>query len=167
MNTIWYLLKCPKGKEDDYTEQCQKLAVFDGSDLQQVICFEYQRMLRYGGRWHMERKKLFPGWIFLSGTRDMASGIYKADGCWIEQSISLIPCQTPYMKHLCQGGNVIRMSRGMIKEGKAVITSGPLKGQERLIRRIDRHKRTAEIEIPFVDKDIRVTVGLEIYEKQQ
>ena len=58
------------------------------------------------------------------------------------------------------------MSKGVIKDGKPVVTSGPLKGRESLIRRIDRHKRTAEIEIPFVEDDMRVIVGLEIYEKQ-
>ena len=63
-------------------------------------------------------------------------------------------------------GNLIGISKGIIKDGKSIITSGPLKGRECLIRRIDRHKRTAEIEIPLVDKSTRVTVGLEIYEKQ-
>ena len=70
------------------------------------------------------------------------------------------------MKTMCQEGNLIGMSKGIIREGKTVITSGPLKGREYLIRRIDRHKRTAEIEVPFAGENTRVTVGLEIYEKQ-
>ena len=45
------------------------------------------------------------------------------------------------------------------------VRSGPLKGQEDIIRKIDRHKRTAQIEISFGDQKIQVTVGLEIYEK--
>ena len=78
----------------------------------------------------------------------------------------MVPCDPPYIKELCQEGNLIGMSKGVIRDGKMVVTSGPLKGREGLIRRIDRHKRTAEIEIPFADGDTRVTVGLEIYEKQ-
>ncbi len=168
---MWYVLKCPEGSETDYTEKYRKLAVPDGDGLQEVICFEYQRMMRYGGRWHLERRKLLPGWIFLAGAkdmeaRDMASGRDEADDCRADTAVSLIPCERPFVKALCREDNLIGMSRGVIREGKPVITSGPLKGRECLIRRIDRHKRTAEIEIPLADTSTRVTVGLEIYEKQ-
>ena len=157
MNIIWYALKCPEGKEKDYTEKYQKLASYDG--IKKVICFEYQRMMRYGGSWHLERRKLLPGWIFMSGTIAIE---YKGDG-----DIGLpIPYEASYLKELCQEEHLIGMSKGIIKDGKPIVTSGPLKGRESLIRRIDRHKRTAEIEIPFVEDDTRVTVGLEIYEKQ-
>lgn len=160
MIKIWYALKCPKKSEQDYTEIYEKLT--DSGRLKEVISFEYQRMMRYGGGWHMERKKLLPGWIFLSGVRpeELKRSKYR------KNIISLIPCETPYMKTMCQEGNLIGMSKGIIREGKTVITSGPLKGREYLIRRIDRHKRTAEIEVPFAGENTRVTVGLEIYEKQ-
>ena len=157
MNTIWYALKCPEGREKDYTEKYQKLASSDG--LKEVICFEYQRMMRYGGSWHLERRKLLPGWIFLSGTKAIEA---ERDG----DIGSIVPCETFRLKELCQGEYLIGMSKGMIKDGKTIVTSGPLKGRESLIRRIDRHKRTAEIEIPLVEDGTRVTVGLEIYEKQ-
>ena len=61
---------------------------------------------------------------------------------------------------------MIGMSKGVIRDGNAVITKGPLKGRERLIRKIDRHKRIAEIEIPIGSDKKRVAVGLEIYKKQ-
>ena len=67
MIKIWYALKCPKKSEQDCTEIYEKLT--DSGRLKEVISFEYQRMMRYGGGWHMERKKLLPGWIFLSGVR--------------------------------------------------------------------------------------------------
>ena len=69
------------------------------------------------------------------------------------------------MKELCQEDNLVALSRGVIRNGNTVVTSGPLKGREGLIRRINRHRRTAEIEIPFRGKTVQVTVGLEIYEK--
>ncbi len=166
MNTIWYVLKCPKGSEAEYTEKYRKLATSNGERLQEVVCFEYQRMMRYGGSWHLERKKLLPGWVFLSGTEDMVSGGYEVGGCEADKTVSPIPYGIPFVKMLCQEEYLIGMSRGIIKDGKPVITSGPLKGRESLIRRIDRHKRTAEIEIPLGEKKMRVTVGLEIYEKQ-
>lgn len=79
--------------------------------------------------------------------------------------MSLSPCEPPFLKELCGDGSLIDMSRGIIKDKIPTVTSGPLRGREQLIRKIDRHKRTAEIEIPIDGKKQRVTVGLEIYQK--
>lgn len=162
MNKIWYLLKCPEGEERDCVQKYQVFA--SRRDLEEVVFFEYQRMMRYGGKWHLERRTLLPGYIFLSG--DLAlPGNQRVE---LERSrITMIPCEPPYLKKLCQKDNLVAMSKGVIKEGKPVITNGPLKGHEELIRRIDRHKRTAEIEIPLGTRKAQVTVGLEIYEKSQ
>lgn len=140
-------------------EKCRKLARENG--LMEIVCFRYQRMMRYGGGWHMERRMLLPGFIFLYGNKNAELNRYED-----RKGALMVPCDPPYIKELCQEGNLIGMSKGVIRDGKMVVTSGPLKGREGLIRRIDRHKRTAEIEIPFADGDTRVTVGLEIYEKQ-
>lgn len=163
MLKIWYRLKCPKGNEADYVEKCQKAITSDHMrGLKEAVYFQYQRMIRYGGQWHLEKKPLMPGYIFLSGTE--AS---KVEGQMREEEKShLEPCEISYLKTLCSKGNLIGMSRGIIKNGMPVVTSGPLWGREKLIRRIDRHKRTAEIGIPFGGQEYRVTVGLEIYEKQ-
>lgn len=76
---------------------------------------------------------------------------------------------------LCGNDKVIQMSRGRICSGSLVITDGPLAGYERSIRKIDRHKRTAWLEMPGdgVEADRseefpmfrRICVGLEVYEK--
>jgi len=163
MKAIWYLLRCPEGSETDYTEKCPKLVRSDS--LKEIVCFRYQRMMRYGGKWHLENRTLLPGCIFLFGTKAMEL----KKGCKEDEekfSVSLIPCEVPYMKEMCQEGGLIGISKGIIKNGSPIVTSGPLKGREELIRKIDRHKRTAKIEIPFGRDKKRVTVGLEIYEKQ-
>lgn len=158
------MLKCPEGNEADYVKKYQEAAAPDREDKtdkagsRQAIYFQYQRMMRYRGRWHLEKRAVLPGYIFLSGRETAA---------WKRQMpISLKPCETPFLKNLCPEGDVVGMSRGIIKNGIPVVTSGPLQGKEYLIRKIDRHKRTAEIEIPLEGRKQRVTVGLEIYEKQ-
>lgn len=80
--------------------------------------------------------------------------------------VSLAPCEAPYLKNLCQDGILIGISKGIIKNELIVVTSGPLKGREWLIRKIDRHKRTAQIEIPLAGDKRHITVGLEIYRKE-
>lgn len=138
----------------DYAKRCQQFLV--SKELNEVICFQYQRMMRYGGNWHLENRMLIPGYIFLVGIESLPLN-----------HVSLTPCETPYLKELCHEGSLIGLSRGVIWNGRPIITSGPLKKREAMIRRIDRHKRTASIEIPFAGDKKQVTVGLEIYDKFQ
>lgn len=168
MKSIWYLLKCPEGREADYVEEYEKLAKTE--NLQEVVSFQYQRMLRYGGSWHLENRIVLPGYIFLSESET---------ACWEERKREnqkavkgllrsfMIPCNISCLKDLCAEGNLIGMSLGMIQDGIPVVTQGPLKGREHLIRRIDRHKRTAEIELWLAGHTERIVVGLEIYKKQK
>ncbi len=160
---IWYLLKYPEAKEKDCVNRNFKDIYVE--ELGEILCFQYQRMIRYGGKWHLEKRLALPGYIFVDGSDEMIkNGWYrKKIG---ECDIFLIPCEIPYLKGMCYKGSLIELSRGIIKYGDVVITDGPLKGREALIQRIDRHKRTAEIEIPFAGGQKQITVGLEIYEKE-
>lgn len=139
--------------------------IMDPEKMEEMLCFQYQRMMRYGGKWHLEKRMALPGCIFVSATampkRRKWQGGFKRMG-----KVSVTPCEFPYLKELCDNGSLIEISRGVIKNGTAVVTSGPLKGRESLIRKIDRHKRTAEIEIPFGSGQKQITVGLEIYKKE-
>ena len=168
MSRIWYLLKCPEGNETDIIEKCRKPGNLKG--LEEIVCFQYQRMMRYGGRWHVERRAFLPGYIFLSGSKNMALNIQNRKGDMTENKDMvegyLRPCELSCLKRLCPKGSLIGMSRGLVCKGIPIVTSGPLKGQEQLIRRIDRHKRTAEIEMPFEGEMVKATVGLEIYQKE-
>ncbi len=165
MKKIWYLLKCPEGDETDYIERCPKLVT--SGKMEEIFCFEYQRMMRYGGMWHLEKRIALPGYIFLTGTNVMILEKVWQEAKEIGKGISLTPCEVPYLKDLCQDGILIGISRGVIQNGVPVVTSGPLKGRERLIRSIDRHKRTARIEIPLDGDKKQLTIGLEIYEKEK
>ncbi len=157
--------------------------------IQDIVCFRYQRMLRYRGSWHLENRLLLPGCIFLSEfTGQKANKSIRTENGDTEKSkknrqkeaadfrkstrvsegliSAIIPCKVSDLKSLCSEDNLIEMSRGIIKNGAPVVTHGPLKGREHLIRKIDRHKRTAEIEIQLAGQTERMTVGLEIYRKQ-
>ncbi len=132
---------------------------------EEILCFQYQRMMRYGGMWHLEKRMVLPGYIFVAGTDVLTKSKWQ-ENAKQRCKVSLTPCEVPYLKGMCKTGSLIELSRGIIRNGDTVITSGPLKGRERLIRRIDRHKRTAEIEIPLVGGQKQITVGLEIYDKE-
>ena len=164
MEEIWYLLKCPKGDETSYIEKYS--ASVTTGDIKEIICFQYQRMMRCAGTWHLEKRMVLPGYIFLLGTNEMALKRMIWEDGQVKRDIFLTPCETPYLKTLCQDGMLIGISKGIIKNQTIAVTSGPLKKREWMIRKIDRHKRTAEIEIPLIGNRKRITVGLEIYRKE-
>ncbi len=60
---------------------------------------------------------------------------------------------------------VVEMSEGIIEQSKVRVISGPLQGMEGCIRKIDRHKRKAYLEVEMFGRMQRVQVGLEIISK--
>ena len=56
------------------------------------------------------------------------------------------------------------MSTGIIEGEQVIVTGGPLMGMEGYIRKIDRHKRKAWVELEMFGRIQRVEIGLEIVE---
>ena len=61
---------------------------------------------------------------------------------------------------------LVEMSCGIIENDRVQIVSGPLTGMEGSIRRIDRHKRIAHLEIEMFGRTVEMKVGLEIIIKE-
>lgn len=57
------------------------------------------------------------------------------------------------------------LSKGHIRQGQTHVTQGPLQGKEELIRKIDRHKRLARLEVPAGEGLLQMYGGLEILSK--
>ena len=78
---------------------------------------------------------------------------------------SLYPQEKEMIARFVDPEYVVRESLGLIEGDKIIVLSGPLKGQESLIRKIDRHKRKAWIEISMFGQSQLVEIGLEIIKK--
>ncbi len=185
MESIWYLLDCQGKEEQAVIELCRKNIPED--ILEAVWVLKCQKLLRYQGEWHVAERNLFPGYVMLS-----LSDRIKRENSFEEMLGRVFPnvsreerngrlhavCKDSResLLKLCGGSKVIRMSRGRISGGDLVVTGGPLAGYERNIRKIDRHKRTAWVEMPGdcnrgsrgkrTSMLQRICVGLEVYEKQ-
>lgn len=61
---------------------------------------------------------------------------------------------------------LVEMSSGIIENDRVRILSDPLMGMEGNIRRIDRHKRIAYLEIEMFGRTVEMKVGLEIIRKE-
>jgi transcription termination/antitermination protein NusG len=62
--------------------------------------------------------------------------------------------------------HVIENSIGLIEGDKIIITEGPLMGHESMIKKIDSHKRIAQLDIEMFGQLRTITVALEIISKQ-
>ena len=60
---------------------------------------------------------------------------------------------------------IVSMSEGIIEGTQVIITSGSLMGMEGLIKKIDRHKRKAWLDLELFGRMQQVEVGLEITRK--
>ena len=76
------------------------------------------------------------------------------------------PEEEAFLRRLCGEKHHLGMSRGYIQNGVTHVANGPLRGMERQIRRIDRHKRVADVAAEDDAIGFRtVLAGLEITEK--
>ena len=62
-------------------------------------------------------------------------------------------------------GQKVEMSEGIINAGDLRIMEGPLAGMEKYIKRIDRHKRKAYLEVELFGRMVELQVGLEVVGK--
>ena len=65
---------------------------------------------------------------------------------------------------LTVGGDemIIDLSKGVIEHGKVKVLSGPLQGMEGCIKRIDRHRRMAWVNICMFGRELVIPLALEV-----
>jgi len=168
---MWYAAQVGTGRENSVMTHCKKL-------LKEEIyldCFvprcEVQK--KYQGDWHMEKKMLFPGYVFFESeqieelylglkvvpelTKMLAMG---------HELVSLYPHEVAFFEKFCGKNRVVEVSEGYLSGDKVIVTDGPMVGFEGYIKRIDRHKRIAYLEVEFFGRKTETRVGLEVVRKE-
>ena len=134
----------------------------------------YDCMKKYQGSWHVEQRPVFPDSFFieckdetdLQGTLDKQKWSSSMKEDIISGITSLLLEQELFLKNLMQPDiKRISMSTGYIKDGVTYVTQGPLQGKEKLICKIDRHKRLAKLEVSLGERRQNISAGLEIISK--
>ncbi|TCS93657.1 antiterminator LoaP [Hazenella coriacea] len=170
----WYALFVETGKEH-LTEKLLK-KFFDSKTL---TCFVPKRLVpeKKDGIVHDHVKVMFPGYIFIHtniisklyySIRQIPKiyyivkcGKYKrnsSDGYYSiisQNEMSLI------IKLTAKNG-ILDYSDINIKNKQVEVISGPLMGMESIIKKVDRRKRRAKVEIEFLDKKRMIDVGVNI-----
>lgn len=129
------------------------------------------------GKEYLVDKPMFPSYIFIESSmkptefqevlnhaREKKSGIIK-ELKYDEDTPALRDYERNYLEGLLDTHYKVPPSVGYIENDKVMITSGPLKGYESHITWIDRHKKKAALSLDVLNKEISVTVSLEIIKK--
>ncbi len=168
---MWYVIQVGGGKE---RSACRLIERFVPEDLmKELFVPQYEIMRKRRGQWHACTETLLPGYLFvvtsqpeklavalrgvpaftrLLGNNDMFTPL-------TDQEVAFVNAFTE------PGRRVVRMSEGVIEGDEIVILKGPLMHQTGLIKKIDRHKRLAYLEIQMLGRTKTVKVGLEIVRK--
>ena len=167
---MWYVIQVRTGTEADIQRQCEK--ILSPGALERSFLPRCEQMKRYQGEWHKERKILFPGYVFLvcEDEEQLYHRLKKVIGLTklIGTGREVVPLAEDEVDFLLEFGKeeqIVAMSEGIIEDDRVVVTSGPLKGHEGMIKKVDRHKRRAYLEVEMFGRKVETQVGLEIVAK--
>ena len=163
MIVIWYLCDCGEQNPTEFARICRQS--LSARAVEDAFVPTYDRMKRYQGQWHVEQGIAFPDIIFLESEDPDTLEQELHDKCPDSRMIRLSSEQKGLFTQLFGAEKHMSLSKGHIREGRTHVTQGPLQGKEALIRKIDRHKRLARLEVPAGEGHLQMYGGLEILTK--
>lgn len=172
----WYVLFVKVGYENRVVNQLK--TYFDKEDILPFIP-KMEIFHKYANKFiQKENKIMFPGYVFIESSIEsiVFVGMIKKFIRYHEAPLRLLQygnsCEFAMRKHekslllsFCNKDNCIEVSTGLIQGDKATVIQGPLKGRENIIKKIDRSKRKAIIELELMGQSVPIMVGLDILRK--
>lgn len=167
---MWYVIQVKSGEEISTCGRCKKILA--ATLFCDVFVPMYARQKKYQGIWKEEYKVLFPGYIFVNTDEPelveeeltkltcMAKPVYIGG-----EFTPLATDEQEFLADMMDMDSVIQTSVGYIVDGELVVIQGPLRNWESYVKRIDRHKRTAEVEVSLLYEKRKALVGLEVVAK--
>lgn len=169
----WYVIQVFTGKERKVCEIIRRLA---GSDvLRECFSPAYATQKKVRGEWRDVQALLFPGYV-IAVTRDASTLKARLRGVpeftkLLSMGESFTPLTSVEREWICtfteRGDRVMPMSMATVEEGDRVrVFKGPLMGREGWIRRVDRKRSTAYIELEMFGRRIQTKIGLGIVQRK-
>lgn len=167
---MWCVVQVRQGSEESVRLQCRE-KIGTGL-LNDCYIFYYEEKRHVRGEWIIQEKVLFPGYVFIDTehAEQLREGLPHMKGfvklLEIDNEVAaLTEDEIDFLTVFGGKEQTVEMSEGVIEQSKIRIYSGPLVGKEKFIRRIDRHKRRAFLEMPLFGGRQKIQVGLEIVSK--
>lgn len=168
---MWYVVQVQTGTEESIRIQCQKR--IPKSILTRCFIPYYEEKKRIRGEWVTQKKVLFPGYLFMVTDEleelylqlKYVEGLTRLIGTG-DEIVPLNSDEEAFLRRMGGEEQVVRMSEGIIEGAQVHVTIGPLQGMEGYIRKIDRHKRKAYLEVSMFGRIQYIQVGLEVVAKK-
>ena len=169
-----YVLWVKTGREEQALKQIQ----IEFGDSVSCLHLLVEIFFRKQGKVIRLIKPAFPGYIFITTEIGNNDFLTQAKRC-ARNSMSILKplCyngtyqavmrddERAAIDCLWQGKNCIEASTGFFEGDHVVVTDGPLKGRESVIKSISPRQRQAIVEIEFMGRFVSTTIGLELIQK--
>ena len=166
-----YVIQVVGGRENHVCDLVNKILNEEIKD-----CYVPRREVfrRAGGEWITVRETLFPGYLFVEtenieqvmGRLTKVPALTRLLGVGDEHVTPLSPDEVAWLSGLMKPfDKVVEASVGVIEGDRVVVTNGPLVGHEAQIKKVDRHKRLAYLDMRMFGRTKTIKVGLEIVRK--
>lgn len=140
-------------------------------------CFYPLRHVRkkFHGEWRDRHEKLIPGYVFITSSR--IEELYRElKGIPVLTKVlgrsdrnlflPLAAGEAEWLEKVTAGGSEAGLSLVTVSEGDAVtVLEGPLKDMEGHIKKIDLHRRIAQVEVDFMGRKTVIHLGIELVGK--
>lgn len=176
---VYYVIQVAPGKEIETEKHIMERVP---KELY-ASCFHPVRHVRkkFRGKWRDRYEKLLPGYVFINS--EAVEKLYfglrripmmtKLLGWEEEFIIALDEQEKDWLEKMIsadQTGRVngeVPLSQIEVNEENEVkILSGPLKNMSGMVKKINLHRRIAEVEVEFMGRMVTVHLGIEIIKKQ-
>lgn len=167
---MWYVIQVTTGREQVILQMCNN--IIEKGVLKKSFVPQIEKKYKYNGKWLTIQVTMFPGYVFVE--TDLENKLFIQLKNVPEftkiirmgyEIVAMKKEEEKFLKELMNEKYTVTMSEGIIIGDHVIVYEGPLKGKEGYIRKIDRKKRMAILEIDFLGRKIDFTIGLEIIMK--
>ena len=147
--------------------------MIDNSIIERSFVPKFKKKKRFLGEWHIQNEIMFPGYVFLISEqpKKLMANLKQVSGMTklLKTDNEITPLSQEEVSLMLKLGSEkqeVEMSTGIIEGDEVMVFDGSLQGMEGLIKKIDRHKRIAYLEVDMFGRKVEIQVGLEIVEKR-
>ena len=167
----WYVVQVPTGAERRLCHLIERVS--PPGSVEECFSPRYTTQIKKAGEWVDIEKPLLPGYLIVVSSRlnvvlDVLREIPEFARILKmgESFVPLVREERAWIEALTsRGSRCIDMSVGVMEGERVAILSGPLRGHEALITRVNRHKNIAFVELEICGRKVVTKVGLGIVDR--
>lgn len=153
---MWYVIHTMSGLEQKCMQQCQEY--IDEAVYHEMFIPMYKTKKHFKKEWHEVEKPLFPGYLFVDTDEiePIMTGLkqFRQYTKLLKDGDVISPVkkeEQDFLALMMDKNHIVQYSEGFLIGDEVYITSGPLRKIPGWIKSVDRHRRTAKMEIPILD----------------